>query len=55
MLGALVPWVAPGLLLPGDMLEAATLNGLVGNIVAITIAFWMRLSIETYPGIRRST
>ena len=36
------------------MLEAATLNGLFGNATAIAIAFWMRLSIETYPGIRRS-
>nr|NUR36789.1 hypothetical protein [Sphingomonas sp.] len=36
------------------MLEAATVNTLIGNAIAIVIAFWMRLSIETYPGIRRS-
>jgi len=41
--------------LPGFLFEAATLNGLFGNAVAITIGFWMRLSIETYPGIRRSS
>jgi len=54
VVGALLPWAAR-LALPGNVLEAATLNGLFGNIVAITIAFWMRLSIETYPGIRRSS
>ena len=36
------------------MFEPASLNGLMGNAVAIAIGFWMRLSIETYPGIRRS-
>ena len=36
------------------MLEPAALNALFGNAVAVAIAFWMRLSIETYPGIRRS-
>jgi lipopolysaccharide/colanic/teichoic acid biosynthesis glycosyltransferase len=29
-------------------------NALVGNLAAVLIAFWMRLSIETYPGIQRS-
>ena len=29
-------------------------NALSANIVAVVIAFWTRLSIETYPGIRRS-
>ena len=52
-LGALLPWVAR-FFLPGDPFEAASINGLMGNAVAIIIAFWMRLSIETYPGIRRS-
>jgi lipopolysaccharide/colanic/teichoic acid biosynthesis glycosyltransferase len=54
VIGALVPWAARGPLLPGTLSEAATVNGLIGNTVAILIAFWMRLSIETYPGIRRS-
>ncbi|HUE78803.1 MAG TPA: sugar transferase [Sphingomicrobium sp.] len=35
-------------------MEAAAVNALLGNIAAIIIAFWMRLSIEVYPGIRRS-
>ena len=53
IIGALVPWAAR-LFLPGTIFEAASINGLAGNAVAIAIAFWMRLSIETYPGIRRS-
>ena len=53
-IGALLPWLARAPL-PGLMLEAATLNDLFGNAVAIIIGFWMRLSIETYPGIRRSS
>ena len=52
--GALLPWFARGPLLPGELFEPASVNGLVGNAAAIVIAFWMRLSIETYPGIQRS-
>jgi lipopolysaccharide/colanic/teichoic acid biosynthesis glycosyltransferase len=52
VLGALLPVVMRGTVLPGLPGEAATVNALFGNFVAITIAFWMRLSIETYPGIR---
>jgi lipopolysaccharide/colanic/teichoic acid biosynthesis glycosyltransferase len=54
LIGAILPWAARGPLLPGTLSEAATVNGLIGNTVAIVIAFWLRLSIETYPGIRRS-
>ncbi|CAA9500463.1 MAG: UDP-N-acetylgalactosamine-undecaprenyl-phosphate N-acetylgalactosaminephosphotransferase [uncultured Sphingomonas sp.] len=51
--GALLPWALRGPL-PGRLLEAASTNALWANAIAIGIAFWMRLSIETYPGIRRS-
>src|SRR5436190_21984451 len=54
VIGALLPWWARGPLLPGELFEPASINGLAGNTMAIVIAFWMRLSIETYPGIRRS-
>jgi len=54
VLGALIPWVLRGPVLPGTLTEHASVNTLAGNIVAIIITFWMRLSIETYPGIRRS-
>ena len=53
LIGALLPWLARGPL-PGQVLEPASLNTFAGNIVAVVIAFWTRLSIETYPGIRRS-
>jgi lipopolysaccharide/colanic/teichoic acid biosynthesis glycosyltransferase len=53
VIGALMPWLARGPL-QGTLVEAASVNTLLANAAAIIIAFWMRLSIETYPGIRRS-
>ena len=55
LIAAWLPWFARGPLLPGEMFEPASLNTLAGNVVAVVIAFWTRLSIETYPGIRRSS
>lgn len=50
-----MPWSLRGPFLPGSLTEAATINALAGNVVAVVVvAFWTRLSIETYPGIRRS-
>jgi lipopolysaccharide/colanic/teichoic acid biosynthesis glycosyltransferase len=43
-----------GFTLPNSFVGASGLNGLVGNLAAITIAFWCRMSLEVYPGIRRS-
>ena len=54
LIGALVPWLSRWLL-PGSMFEPASLNTLEANAVAVAVAFWTRLSIETYPGIRRSS
>jgi hypothetical protein len=54
VIGALVPWLLRETVLPGRPFEASTLNAAVANTIAVIIAFWMRLSIETYPGIRRS-
>jgi lipopolysaccharide/colanic/teichoic acid biosynthesis glycosyltransferase len=54
LIGTLLPWALRGSLLPGTPFEYASIYTLAGNVVAIAIAFWMRLSIETYPGIRRS-
>ena len=54
IIGALVPWLLRETVLPGRSFEASTLNAATANIIAVVIAFWMRLSIETYPGIRRS-
>ena len=52
VIGALLPFALRGTVLPGLFGEPAGTNALIGNSVAIAIAFWMRLSIETYPGIR---
>src|SRR4051812_34481930 len=54
LLGVLVPWVLRGTVLPGKLSEASTLNAAVGNTAAVCIALWVRLSVEIYPGIRRS-
>src|SRR5438034_2510243 len=54
LFGTLLPWSLRGSILPGRLFEYASIYTLAGNVAAITIAFWMRLSIETYPGIRRS-
>jgi lipopolysaccharide/colanic/teichoic acid biosynthesis glycosyltransferase len=54
ILGALLPWWLRGPFLPGSMTEAASINAIAGNVVSVIVAFWTRLSIETYPGIRRS-
>lgn len=54
VVGALLPWVLRGTVLPGKLMEASSTNALVANIIAICIAFWARNSVETYPGTRRS-
>src|SRR4051794_29671823 len=54
VLGCLAPWIIRGLFRPELFDEPASLNALSANAVAVAIAFWTRLSIETYPGIRRS-
>jgi len=54
LVGAVFPWSARWVL-PGSLFDAASVNTLIGNFVAVTLAFWTRLSIETYPGIRRSS
>jgi len=54
VIGALLPFALRGTLFAGLFGEPASVNALFGNSLAITIAFWMRLSIETYPGIRSS-
>ncbi len=54
VIGALIPFLARGTVLPGLFAEPAGANAMIGNSLAIALAFWMRLSIETYPGIRSS-
>jgi lipopolysaccharide/colanic/teichoic acid biosynthesis glycosyltransferase len=46
--------VIRGAFLPGQWFEPASVNSLSANVAAIVLAFWVRLSIEFYPGIRRA-
>jgi lipopolysaccharide/colanic/teichoic acid biosynthesis glycosyltransferase len=53
IVAVLMPWCVRTIF-GGRLFEAASLNALSANTIAVIIAFWMRLSVETYPGIRRS-
>ena len=51
----LVPFVPLGvrvLFLPYVSSEPSNVGSLIANICAVVIAFWMRLSIQTFPGTR---
>jgi len=54
VVGALFPLTLRVATFGSHAFAATGTNALLGNSVAVIIAFWMRLSIETYPGIRRS-
>ena len=49
---AVLPFLLRAIILPQDTFYAASINALICNFQAVLIAFWARLSIETYPGIR---
>ncbi len=49
---AFVPFLLRAFITPEDTFYPASVNALVFNTVAVIIAFWTRLSIETYPGNR---
>ena len=49
---ALLPFVFRAIILPVDAFHSASVNALIFNSLAVLIAFWTRLSIETYPGNR---
>jgi lipopolysaccharide/colanic/teichoic acid biosynthesis glycosyltransferase len=52
MATALLPFLLRAFILPQDAFYAASINALIFNSLAVLIAFWTRLSIETYPGNR---
>ena len=53
VLAVLQPWWVRTVV-GGKLFEPAATNALVANTIAVVMAFWMRLSVETYPGIRRT-
>jgi lipopolysaccharide/colanic/teichoic acid biosynthesis glycosyltransferase len=54
VISALLPWLLREVTVTSRPFEAAGMNAFVANSIAVMIAFWMRLSVEPYPGIRRS-
>jgi len=52
VVGALVPYLVRAIFLSDSFYQPASANTLFGNGAAIALAMWMRLSLETYPGIR---
>jgi lipopolysaccharide/colanic/teichoic acid biosynthesis glycosyltransferase len=57
LLGALVavavlPFLLRAAILPVDTFHPASVNAFIFNSFAVLIAFWTRISIETYPGNR---
>ncbi|MFL6734340.1 MAG: sugar transferase [Sphingomicrobium sp.] len=52
--GALMPYLVRGWINPLAFDRATAINALTGNILAVLITFWTRLSLEPYPGIRSS-
>ena len=54
LISALLPWLLREYLMDQRPLQVAAGNALIANTLAVIIAFWMRLSVEIYPGIRRS-
>jgi lipopolysaccharide/colanic/teichoic acid biosynthesis glycosyltransferase len=51
--GAVLPWVVRGSIFQ-TLWSAGSLNALTGNLIAVAIAFWIRLSVETFPGTQRA-
>ena len=54
LVGALLPFVIRGLMLPAAFGAPTAQNAFIGNVVAVLITFWAKLSLEPYPGIRSS-
>lgn len=49
---ALLPFLLRSIVTPVDTFHPSSINSLMFNAIAVLIAFWTRLSIETYPGNR---
>ena len=53
VVGALLPYLVRGLV-QGLLTDPPAVNAFYGNAAAVLLAWWARLSLETYPGIRSS-
>jgi hypothetical protein len=54
LLAAAVPVLVRLIISPSTLWYVSTPNAFFANIAAVTIAFWLRLSFEPYPGIQSS-
>jgi lipopolysaccharide/colanic/teichoic acid biosynthesis glycosyltransferase len=54
VVSAMLPYLVRSLTIPGAEFDAPNVNAMFANLVAVTLAMWVRLSIATYPGIRSS-
>jgi hypothetical protein len=52
LLVTLLPLPLRELLFPGTIFLPSSVNSLIVNAAAVIIAFWIRLSIDAYPGNR---
>ncbi|MFN2474343.1 MAG: hypothetical protein ABR588_10575, partial [Sphingomicrobium sp.] len=51
LFSALLPYVVRLATTPGTSGDYPALNTFVGNIAAVLIAWWVRLSVEPFPGV----
>ena len=51
-LSALLPYLARVISIEGAAADPPVVNAVIGNVAAVLVAYWVRLSITTYPGIR---
>jgi len=52
LVSALLPYLVRSLTIPGAEIDAPNVNAMFANLIAVTLAMWVRLSIATYPGIK---
>lgn len=55
LVSAFLPYFIRLMLTPGSAGDPPAVNTLAGNAVAVFIAFWVRLSVEPFPGVRSSS
>ena len=51
----LLPFALRVLVLPDPAYFQTTVNALVANLLAVVLATWIRLSVQTFPGTRSGT
>ena len=54
IVSAVLPYAVRSLTIHGAAFDPPVANALFANLIAVTLAMWVRLSIATYPGIRSS-